>query len=137
PNRVGMMGFSAGGEVAALVCNHADKGKEDASDPVERQSARPDFQALIYSGPQGIVKQTVTKEMPPTFILVGDNDNAVVWLTNHYLALKRAGVSSELHVYAKTPHGFGFRESNSRRPVGSWLQRFEEFLRVQGMLNKE
>jgi endo-1,4-beta-xylanase len=137
PNRVGMMGFSAGGEVTALVCNAASKGKEDAEDPVERQSARPDFQALVYSGPQGIVRQTVTKEMPPTFIVVGDNDNFAVMLTNHYLALKKAGVSAELHVYANTPHGFGYRENNDRRPVASWLQRFEDFLSAQGMLKKE
>ncbi len=137
PNHVGMMGFSAGGEVTALVCNHADKGKEDAEDPVERQSARPDFQALVYSGPQGITKQTVTKDLPPTFILVGDNDNAAVWLTNHYLALKKAGVSAELHVYAKTPHGFGFRGIDHRRPVTSWLERFDDFLSVQGMLKSE
>jgi acetyl esterase/lipase len=136
PNRVGIMGFSAGGEVAAMVCNSDGKGDENAADPVDRQSARPDFQALIYSGPLGIIKQTVTKEMPPTFILVGDKDNAAVWLTNHYLALKKAGVSSELHIYANTPHGFGLRDSKNRRPVDSWVQRFEDFLEVQGFLKK-
>src|SRR5262249_27879058 len=54
PSRVGMMGFSAGGEVVAMVCNDSGKGKEDAADPVDRESARPDFQALVYSGPLGI-----------------------------------------------------------------------------------
>jgi endo-1,4-beta-xylanase len=98
PHHVGMMGFSAGGEVTALVCSNPDPGKPDAKDLVERQSARPDFQALIYSGPQGIRGATVTKDMPPTFIAVGDNDQFVVMLTNHYLALKKAGVSAELHV---------------------------------------
>jgi endo-1,4-beta-xylanase len=136
PDRVGMMGFSAGGEVVALVCAKAEKGKEDAADPVDRQSARPDFQALVYSGPQGIVKQTVTKDMPPTFILVGDDDNAATWLVDHYAALKKAGVSAELHVYAKTPHGFGLRASKTNRPVDSWPQRFEEFLAAEGMLKK-
>jgi acetyl esterase/lipase len=136
PNRVGMMGFSAGGEVVAMVCNSAEPGKPDAADPVDRESARPDFQALVYSGPIGIAKQAVTKAVPPTFLVVGDNDNAAVWLTNHYLALKKAGVSSELHVYAHTPHGFGFRENKGRRPVDTWLQRFEDFLGVQGMLKK-
>jgi endo-1,4-beta-xylanase len=137
PSRVGIMGFSAGGEVAALVCNHPDKGKEGADDSVERQSCRPDFQALVYSGPLGIRGQTVTKDMPPTFILVGDNDGAVNWLTNHYLALKKAGVSAELHVYANTPHGFGFRGLDERRPVSNWLQRFDDFLGSQGMLKKD
>ncbi len=128
------MGFSAGGEVAAWVCNNPDKGKEGADDPVERQSCRPDFQALIYSGPLGIRGQAVTKEMPPTFICVGDNDNAATWLTDHYRALKKAGVSAELHIYANTPHGFGFRGIDERRPVTTWLRRFEEFLGEEGML---
>jgi endo-1,4-beta-xylanase len=137
PGRVGMMGFSAGGEVTALVCGRAEKGKEDAPDPVDRASARPDFQALIYSGPQGIVQQSVTKEMPPTFILVGDTDNAANWLVPHYQALRKARVSAELHVYARTPHGFGFRPNRTSRPVDAWPARLEEFLRVQGMLKKE
>jgi endo-1,4-beta-xylanase len=134
PSRVGIMGFSAGGEVAALVCRHPDKGREGADDPVERQSCRPDFQALIYSGPQGIFRQNITKDTPPTFILVGDDDNAVRWLVEHYQALKKAGVSSELHVYAKTPHGFGSRPNQTSRPVNAWPQRFLDFLSVQGML---
>jgi len=75
--------------------------------------------------------------MPPTFIAVGDNDQFVVMLTNHYLALKKAGVSAELHVYANTPHGFGFRGEDRSKPVTTWLQRFEEFLRVEGMLKKD
>lgn len=136
PNAVGMMGFSAGGEVTALVCNQAEQGKPDALDPVERQSARPDFQALIYSGPQGIARQTVTKEMPPTFIVVGNEDQFAVLLANHYLALKKAGVSTELHVYARVGHGFGLRESNSGRPISSWPQRFKDFLSVQGFLKQ-
>jgi endo-1,4-beta-xylanase len=137
PSRVGIMGFSAGGEVAALVCRHPDKGREGSDDPVERQSCRPDFQALVYSGPQGIIRQTITKETPPTFIVVGDDDNAVRWLVEHYQALKKAGVSSELHVYAKTPHGFGLRPNQTSRPVDSWPQRFLEFLSAEGMLKRE
>jgi endo-1,4-beta-xylanase len=137
PSRVGMMGFSAGGEVVALVCRNADKRKEGAEDPIDRESCRPDFQALIYSGPIGIVRQTVTNETPPTFILVGDDDNAARWLVEHYQALKHAGVSAELHVYAKTPHGFGYRTNKIGRPVDSWLQRFYEFLEAEEMLKKE
>jgi endo-1,4-beta-xylanase len=137
PHRVGMMGFSAGGEVVAWVCRHPDKGKEGAKDPVERESCRPDFQALVYSGPLGIVRQTITRETPPTFILVGDDDNAATWLVEHYQALKKAGVSSELHVYAKTPHGFGYRPNRTGRPVDAWPQRFHDFLNAQGMLKRE
>ena len=97
-------------------------------------SAKANFLALVYAGPLGIRDAKVTKEYPPTFILVGDNDPAGNWLVNHYLALKKAGVSSELHVYAKTPYGFGVRESKTHRPVDSWLERFEEFLAAEEML---
>ena len=137
PDRVGMMGFSAGGELVALVCNKADKGREDATDPMDRQSAKPAFQALIYSGPQGIRGAAVTKEMPPTFIVVGDIDNAATWLVDHFAALRKAGVSSEVHVYAKAPHGFGYRPNKLTRPADKWPERFEEFLGVQAMLKKE
>lgn len=136
PNRLGIMGFSAGGELTAMTCSAPGKGKEDAPDPIDHENARPDFQALIYSGPLGIREAKVTKEMPPTFMLVGDNDNAATWLVNHYLALKKAGVSSELHVYAKVPHGFGLREAKTPKPVDTWMQRFVEFLAVEGILKK-
>ena len=137
PARVGMMGFSAGGEVTALVCDKADKGEADAADPVDRLSATPDFQALVYSGPQGVRGQAVAKEMPPTFIVVGDADGAAAWLVDYSAALRKAGVSSELHVYAKAPHGFGYRPSKATRAADAWPQRFEEFLGVQGMLKRE
>ena len=138
PERVGMMGFSAGGEVVALVCRKAEKGNEAAEDPIDRESAVPSFQALVYSGPQGIVRQTITKEnTPPTWILVGENDGAASWLIQHYLDVKKAGVSAELHVYAKTAHGFGLRPYKATgKAVEAWPQRFYEFLETQGMLHK-
>jgi endo-1,4-beta-xylanase len=138
PNRVGMMGFSAGGEVVAMVCRKAEKGDEKAEDPIDRESAVPSFQALVYSGPLGIIKQTITKEnTPPTWILVGDDDGAANWLVQHYQDAKKAGVSAELHVYAKTGHGFGLRPGKATgKPVESWPQRFYEFLGTEGMLKK-
>ena len=138
PAKVGMMGFSAGGEVTSLVCRSPAKGDASSSDPIERESAIPAFNALVYSGPLGITKQTITKEnAPPTFIVVGDDDGAEAWLVQHHQELKKAGVSSELHVYAKTPHAFGFRPAKpSGKPVESWPVRFTEFLEVQGLLKK-
>jgi endo-1,4-beta-xylanase len=135
PKRVGIMGFSAGGETAAMVANASDP-TTDVGDAIELRSAKPNFVALIYAGPLGIRDAKVTKEYPATFILVGDNDGAGTWLVNHYLALKKAGVSTELHVYAKTPHGFGVRATKSPKPVDSWLERFEDFLAAEGMLKK-
>jgi len=137
PDRVGMMGFSAGGEVVGLVVGKAEKGHPDATDPVDRQSAIPAFQALIYSGPQGIRGQVVTKDTPPAFIAVGDTDGAAAWLLDYFAALRKEKVSAELHVYAKAPHGFGYRPNKLTRPADRWPERFEEFLGVQGMLKKE
>jgi endo-1,4-beta-xylanase len=138
PNRIGLMGLSAGGELTAMVCDADGKGHDDSDDPVERQSARPDFQALIYSGPLGIRDQKITKEMnfPPTFIAVGDEDGNKfqTMLASHYLALKNAGVSAELHIYAKTGHGFGLRDRNANQPSNAWIQRFVEFLQTEKLL---
>jgi len=139
PDCVGMMGFSAGGEVVALVCRKAEKGDENAKDPIDRESAVPNFQALVYSGPQGIMRQTITKEnTPPTWVVVGDEDGAANWLIDHVAAARRAKISAEIHVYAKTPHAFGFRPYKpSGKPVDSWPERFYEFLGSQGMLKKD
>jgi endo-1,4-beta-xylanase len=136
PARVGMMGFSAGGEVVAMVAGHADAGSKEAADPVDRESSRLAFQALIYSGPLGIVREKATSDMPPAFILVGDEDNAAKVLVEHYQALRKAKVSAELHVYAKTPHGFGYRPQKTARPVDIWLERFVGFLSAEGILKK-
>lgn len=139
PQRVGMMGFSAGGEVVALVCRKADKGDAKAEDPIDRESAVPNFQALVYSGPLGIRGEKLTKEnTPPTWILVGDDDGAAATLVQHYQDAKKAGVSAEMHIYAKVGHGFGFRPAKATgKPVESWPLRFTEFLDAEGMLKKE
>lgn len=135
PAKVGIMGFSAGGETVGLVCRPPAPGTPDAADPVDRQSAVPAFQALVYPGPQGVRGAEVAKDTPPAFLLVGDADRAADWLVEHYQALRKAGVSAELHVYAKAPHGFGYRpEAKTNRPVDQWPQRFLEWLGAIGMV---
>jgi len=136
PDRIGMMGFSAGGETVALVCRKAEKGNDKADDPIDRESAIPSFQAHVYSGPQGLRGATVTKEnSPPAFLLVGDDDNAKTWLIQHYLDVKKAGVSAELHVLAKAGHGFGFRPYKmAGGTLDTWPQLFVGFLAAEGML---
>ena len=89
--RLGILGFSAGGHLAAATSTNYETRTYPEVDAADKESCRPDFQALIYSGPLGIVRQPVSKETPPTFILVGDDDKAATWLVEHYQALKKVG----------------------------------------------
>jgi len=131
--RVGVMGFSAGGELAALAATRYDPGKPGASDLVERESSRPAFQALMY--PASTLDKSFSKETPPAFLVCGEDDRPDIaqGVPELYLALRRAGVSAELHVFARTGHGFGLRASN-RPPVSDWPQLFVEWLSAQGFL---
>lgn len=118
PTRVGVMGFSAGGELAALASVH---------------SVKPAFQALIYPAiPKNL---TLTKETAPAFLVCGENDrqNISQGLPELYLALKKAGVSAELHVYGGVGHGFGLRPTMNG-PVKEWLIRFHEWIGARGLL---
>jgi endo-1,4-beta-xylanase len=135
PARIGIMGFSAGGEVAALASTKYDAGKPDAADPIERQGSRPDFQILIYPGirPEGV---TVTKDTPPTFMLCADNDKGpAAAIPALYLALKKEGVPAELHIYASGGHGFGLRPNDPRPNViyATWALRLKEWMADVGM----
>ncbi|MFN3326146.1 MAG: alpha/beta hydrolase [Bryobacteraceae bacterium] len=127
PDRIGVMGFSAGGELAALAAVRHDPGNPAAADPIDRLSSRPAFQVLVY--PAIPRDMELSKETPPAFLVCGENDrqNISQGLPELYLALKRAGASAELHVYAGVGHGFGYREATSG-PVRSWLARFDDWL---------
>jgi len=129
PDRIGVLGFSAGGELAALAAMHAGAGNNPkAADPVDRESARPSFQALIYPGAsQGIVP---TKDAPPAFIVAGFDDRPDIseGVARAYLAFKQAGVPAELHVYAGVGHGFALRPG----PAAGWITRFAEWLGERG-----
>jgi acetyl esterase/lipase len=133
-DRIGVMGFSAGGELASLAATRYDTGLADA-DPVDRESSRPAFQALFYPGPAH--DMTFTKDTPPAFLVCGEDDNTEIALgvPELYMALKHAGVSAELHVFARAGHGFGLRPTN-QPPVSDWPQLFVDWLRVEGFLKR-
>ena len=104
-------------------------------DRLDRLSAKVAFQALIYPGlPKDM---NVSKDTPQAFLVCGENDrvNISQGLPELYLALKRAGATAELHVYANTGHGFGLRASN-HNPSNEWPQRLYEFLQVRGLLKR-
>ncbi|BCS32202.1 endo-1,4-beta-xylanase [Luteitalea sp. TBR-22] len=128
PARIGAMGFSAGGELVAMASIRDMAGDPAAADPIDRVSARPDFQALIYPGRSGdIVPDARTA---PAFLAAAydDRQDIAEGLAEVYLRFKRAGVPAELHMYGSGGHGFGVRATTTR-PVGAWIDRFEEWLR--------
>ena len=135
PQSIGVMGFSAGGELAALVSARFDGGKADSADVVERESCKPDFQALIYPGRSRDIQPI--KDQPPVFLACGYNDRQDIseGLAELYLRYKKAGVPAELHIYSAAGHGFGLRES-SRGAVAGWTARFSEWLGDRGFLKR-
>ena len=131
PARIGFIGFSAGGEVAALIETRFDSGNDSAADPVDRASSRPDFAIVVYPGYKSIIK--APKDAPPTFLVCADDDPShVVATANLYLDLQRQGVSSEMHIYASGGHGFGMRPST--HPVATWPDRLKDWMAERKLL---
>lgn len=135
PAKIGAGGFSAGGELAALVADRNSPGDPAAADPVERVSSRPDFQALIYPGKSRQVIQP-TPESPPAFMAAGfgDREDISVGLAEAYLRFKKAGVQAELHMYANTGHGFGIRPERVGMSHQEWTTQLVSFLKQAGMI---
>ena len=133
PERIGVMGFSAGGEVAALSAMRFDEGNANASDPVDRVSSHPAFQALIYPG--GSARFEPVKNAPPLLLVGGYNDRADIaeGIAQVYLKYKKAGIPAELHIYSNAGHGFGMRTRNSGAVTG-WPARVQEWLGDRGFL---
>ena len=133
--RLGVMGFSAGGELAGLSAMRFGDFKVNTADVIDKETCRPAFQALIYPG--NSFRLDPVKNAPPLFILGGYQDRkdiaeGIAILYNKY---KEAGVSAELHIYANAGHGFGLRTTN-KGAVAGWLQRFLEWMDDMGFLNK-
>jgi acetyl esterase/lipase len=166
-NRVGIMGFSAGGHLASSAGTHFDAGKPDAADAIERMSCRPDFLILIYPVISFTTEYThvgsrtnllgktpdpalvesfsnekqVTAETPPTFLVHTSGDKGVPAENSvlFYLALRKAKVPAELHIYEKGGHGFGMaRDAKHFDPIlVSWPDRCRDWMSVRGLLKKE
>jgi len=109
PDKIGVIGFSAGGGLAALADMHADNGSPDMNDPVETFSSKPNFQALIYPG--SINKIVLSGKSSPAFILGGfhDREDISIGMAELYLKFKELNIPAELHIYSNAGHGFGIR----------------------------
>jgi acetyl esterase/lipase len=158
-DRIGIMGFSAGGHEASTAGTHYDAGNPAAPDPLDRPGSRPDFMVLCYPvitfGPFAHAgsrrnllgnnpdpklvellsnELQVTKDTPPTFLYHTTNDS-VVPVENSvlfYSALRKAGVPAELHIYERGPHGVGLAQDD---PVlSSWPGRLADWLKIHGWL---
>ncbi len=161
PNRIAIIGFSAGGHLAALSGTQFIPGKADAEDPIERVSSRPDYMVLGYPWLGAISSDTshlsyckifnlmdqcealrvayspdlfVTKDTPPTFIYHTFTDQTVPveQSLRFYEALVKAGVVSEMHIFAKGPHGTGLGKGDEA--LDQWPGLLEIWLRAQGLM---
>lgn len=160
PERIGVMGFSAGGYMAAAAGTLFDEGDVKAEDPISRVSCRPDFIVPIYplvslimqgNQPAGLLERMlgdnlndeliteysldtrVTSRTPPTFLVHAHDDGlSVEHSIRFYLALRKANVPAELHVYSKGGHGFGIRQRG--QPVSAWPERWLDWMRIEGFI---
>jgi acetyl esterase/lipase len=160
PNRVGMMGFSAGGHLASTAATHFDDGNAAAADPIDRVSSRPDFVILAYpvismkppyahegsvhsllgENPDPQMREALSNELhvtaqtPSTFLFTTSEDTGVPPENSvqFYLALYKAGVPAELHVFEKGPHGVGLDLADPA--TGEWSKLLANWLRVRGLL---
>jgi acetyl esterase/lipase len=163
PHHIGIMGFSAGGHLASSAATHFDRCKSDSSDPNDRSSCRPDFAILCYpvisfttpythqgskknllgENPDPKVVEAMSSELqvtpdtPPTFLFHTNADTGVPPENSvlFYLALRKAKVPAELHIYEKGPHGVGL---GSKHPaVASWPNLCVDWMRGRGLLDKK
>ncbi|MBS1600368.1 MAG: alpha/beta hydrolase [Bacteroidetes bacterium] len=131
-NKIGVMGFSAGGELAGLAAINFDDGKENASDDIDKQSCYPDFQALIY--PSDTRNFPVSKKSPPLFLLAGSLDSEIANdISKLYAKYQQAGSPAVLHIYENVDHGFGVQKSNKGK-LADWPMQFYEWLSASGFI---
>jgi acetyl esterase/lipase len=147
PRKIGVLGFSAGGHLAASISTHFKERLYPAVDAADKESCRPDFAIAIYPGHLSLAENSValnpdirthiTPQTPPTFLLQNEDDDSdrVEDSLSYYVGLKKAGVPAEMHLYAHGGHGFGLR--STRLPVTDWPRLVEIWLRSLEMIPDE
>ena len=144
PQKIGMMGFSAGAELvapAALFFDRFDTDNKAEADGAPGASSRPDFVALIYPGPTPFAREPkppVPRNTPPAFLATAGSGDAVhaVWADEFFAALLKARIPNlEMHVYGNGGHGNGMKDRNGT-PFGTWQYRFIDWFRDLGFLGK-
>ena len=139
PNRVGVMGFSAGGALAGLAGSRYFDPVKNPVDDVDKLGARPAFMALIYGtpfSPPMPLQVKIPKDMPPVFLAAGGDDTVSASYPEVYRTLKDAGVPAELHIYSGVAHGFGMQRAISLAAAG-WPDRLWDWMFDRGLLSKQ
>ena len=136
PRRIGVMGFSAGGELVSLVADNPAPPQLPSNDPLDAVSARPDFQILVYPGPLGI-PAAAAADAPPAFITAGSLDQCCAEpAVTLYSQLRKAGVSAELHMFADMDHGFNIAAHTESLSILHWPDRLADWLSDGGWLRE-
>lgn len=144
PHKIGVLGFSAGGHMAANISTNFDRRAYALVDAADKVSCRPDFAVAIYPGHllENTTKEfelnpeiPVTHKTPPTFLLQAEDDNVdgVKQSLVYYIALKNAAVPVEMHLYAHGGHAFGLRRT--KLPITEWPGLVEKWLGTIGMIS--
>ena len=139
PKRIGILGFSAGGHLAARACTNSQKRSYEPVDDADTESPRPDFAVLIYPAYMaakggGLDAQTlpVAKHTPPAFVAIACNDRFAPGALAYFGALRQARVRSELHVFAVGGHGCGLRPVDEG--LATWPAHCQRWLEAAGLL---
>jgi acetyl esterase/lipase len=135
-NRIGVMGFSAGGEVAAVLVYSPTSGNQAASDPIERIDCRSGFQIVIYPGPLGITDQIPSNAPPAFFVVANDDTSHVGPVLSQLEKYRQAHRPVEVHLYARGGHGFNLGQRSKLKSIQSWPQRMADWLGDSGFLER-
>ncbi len=134
-NRIGILGFSAGGEVADMIAFAPGKGNAKAPDPIDRLNGKPNFLMLVYPGPL-FIPDVVPADAPPVFLTAANDDAccsvSIVKLLNAYRAAK---VPVEIHLFAQGDHGFNMGNRSKLKSINTWPQRLADWLSDTHVLN--
>jgi len=135
PKRIGMMGFSAGGEVVDAIAYQSGTGNLQSKDPIERANGKPDFEILIYPGPL-YIPEVIPADAPPAFLLAANNDPCcavpVVQLLERYRVAK---VPVEAHILSQGSHGFNMGNRSKLASIQTWRQRLADWLEDTNILH--
>ena len=136
PTKIGLVGFSAGGEVVSMIAYDDGQPDPKAADPIDRVSSKPDFQVLVYPGPLGI-PHSVPADAPPAFFIVANDDGAAKNIIGLLEKYRTAKASVETHIYAAGGHGFNMGQRSKLSSINTWPDRLTQWMQDQQIIPAE